>query len=149
MTGRYHVNMKNDEWLNDRVKYLKGLKSKSEQQELLVLLAEKSNRTAQDDKKFNAIIRAEKASQRAAKARQDAARLINEENRATAKAERTARHMSFVILRGCLSWRVWSIPKQASQQSIKANYWGRCWVLLKFQRKTQGGWSGNWRGMLY
>ena len=81
-----------------------------------------------NDKKFNAIIRAEKASQRATKARQDAARLINEENRATAKAERTARHMSFVILRGCLSWRVWSIPKQASQQSIKANYWGRCLI---------------------
>ena len=83
--------MNNDEWLNDRVKYLKGLKSKSEQQELLVLLAEKTNRTAQDDKKFNAIIRAEKASQRANKARQEAAKLINEENRAVAKAERTAR----------------------------------------------------------
>ena len=83
--------MNNDEWLNDRVKYLKGFKSRNEQQELLVLLAEKPNRTAQDDKKFNAIIRAEKASQRATKARQDAARLINEENRAVAKAERTAR----------------------------------------------------------
>ena len=83
--------MNNDEWLNDRVKYLKGLKSRSEQQELLVLLAEKPNRTAQDDKKFNAIIRAEKASQRATKARQDAARLINEENRTAVKAERAAR----------------------------------------------------------
>jgi len=31
--------MNNDEWLNDRVKYLKGLKSRNEQQELLVLLA--------------------------------------------------------------------------------------------------------------
>jgi hypothetical protein len=56
--------MNNDEWLKDRVAYLKGLKSINEQQELLVLLAEKSNRTAQDDKKFNAIIRAEKASNR-------------------------------------------------------------------------------------
>src|SRR5450759_918643 len=83
--------MKNDEWLNDRVKYLKGLKSRNEQQELLVLLAEKTSRTAQDDKKFNAIIRAEKASHRATKARQDAARLINEENRVAAKAERAAR----------------------------------------------------------
>ena len=35
--------MNNDEWLNDRVKYLNGLKSKSEQQELLVLLAEKGD----------------------------------------------------------------------------------------------------------
>ncbi len=83
--------MKNDEWLKDRVAYLKGLKPRNEQQELLVLLAEKPNRTAQDDKKFNAIIRAEKASQRATKARQDAARLINEENSAAVKAERAAR----------------------------------------------------------
>src|SRR5664280_3306047 len=83
--------MNNDEWLNDRVKYLNGLKSRNEQQELLVLLAEKTIRTAQDDKKFNAIIRAEKASLRATKTRQEAAKLINEENRAVAKAERTAR----------------------------------------------------------
>ena len=83
--------MKSDEWLKDRVAYLKGLKPRNEQQELLVLLAEKPNRTAQEDKKFNAIIRAEKASQRATKARQDAAKLINEENRVAAKAERAAR----------------------------------------------------------
>jgi len=83
--------MKNDEWLKDRVAYLKGLKPRNEQQELLVLLAEKSNRNTLDDKKLNAIIRAEKASQRATKARQDAARLINEENSAAVKAERTAR----------------------------------------------------------
>ena len=83
--------MNNDEWLNDRVKYLKGLKSRSEQQELLVLLAEKTNRTAHDDKKLNAIVKAEKASLRASKARQDAANLINTEKKAAAKAERTAR----------------------------------------------------------
>ena len=83
--------MNNEAWLQDRVAYLRGLKSRTEQQELLVLLAEKTNRTAQDDKKFNAIIRAEKAAQRAAKARQDVARLINEENRVAAKAERAAR----------------------------------------------------------
>ena len=83
--------MKSDEWLKDRVAYLKGLKSRNEQQELLVLLAEKPTRTAQDDKKFNAIIRAEKASLRATKARHDAANLINTEKKVAAKAERTAR----------------------------------------------------------
>ena len=83
--------MNNDEWLNDRVKYLKGLKSRNEQQELLVLLAENPNRTAQDDKKLNAIIRAEKASLRATKARQDAANLINAEKKVVEKAERAAR----------------------------------------------------------
>jgi hypothetical protein len=79
--------MKNDEWLKDRVAYLQGLKSRSEQQELLVLLAEKANRNAQDDKKLNAIVKAEKASLRATKARQEVANLI----KASAKAERTAR----------------------------------------------------------
>ncbi len=83
--------MKNDEWLKDRVAYLKGLKSRSEQQELLVLLAEKTNRTAQDDKKLNAIIRAEKAGLRATKARQEASNLINAEKKVAAKAERAAR----------------------------------------------------------
>jgi hypothetical protein len=83
--------MQNDAWLKDRVAYLKGLKSRNEQQELLVLLAEKSNRNAQDDKKLNAIVKAEKASLRATKARQDAANLINAEKKAAAKAERTAR----------------------------------------------------------
>ena len=83
--------MKNDEWLRDRVAYLQGLKSRSEQQELLVLLAEKANRNAQDDKKLNAIVKAEKAGLRATKARQEVANLINAEKKAVAKAERTAR----------------------------------------------------------
>jgi hypothetical protein len=83
--------MKNDAWLKDRVAYLKGLKSRNEQQELLVLLAEKANRNAQDDKKLNAIVKAEKAGLRATKARQDAANLINAEKKVVAKAERTAR----------------------------------------------------------
>lgn len=83
--------MKNQDWLKDRVAYLKGLKSRNEQQELLVLLAEKSNKTAQDEKKLNAIIKAEKAAEKATKARQEAAKLISAENRAAAKAERAAR----------------------------------------------------------
>ena len=71
--------------------YLQGLKSRNEQQELLVLLAEKANRNAQEDKKINAIVKAEKAGLRATKARQEVANLINAEKKAAAKAERTAR----------------------------------------------------------
>ena len=141
--------MKNDEWLNDRVKYLNGLKSRNEQQELLVLLAEKTNRTAQDDKKFNAIIRAEKAGQRATKARQDAARLINEENRDVAKAERAARTHELCNSAGLLILAGLVDTKTGQPAIDKGELLGRCWVLLKFQRKTQGGWSGNWLGMLY
>jgi hypothetical protein len=92
MTGGHMATKQtHEEWLNNKIQYLKGLKSRSEQQELLLLLAEKPDRNAQDDKKLNAIIKAEKAAEKATKARQEAAKLINAENRAAAKAERAAR----------------------------------------------------------
>lgn len=90
-------------WLTARVTYLKGLKSRSDQQELLVLLAEKTGRTPQDDKKLAALVRAEKASVRAAKARQEAANLINAERKAAAEAERKARDHELYQAAGLLS----------------------------------------------
>jgi predicted ATP-dependent protease len=90
-------------WLTARVTYLKGLKSRSDQQELLVLLAEKTARTPQDDKKLAALVRAEKASMRAAKARQEAANLINAERKAAAEAERKARDHELYQAAGLLS----------------------------------------------
>jgi len=80
------------EWLKDRVAYLKGLKSPNDQQALLVLLAEKPTRNALDEKKLAALVRAEKAAIRAAKARQEAATLIHSEQRAAKEAERKARN---------------------------------------------------------
>jgi len=70
---------KNAEWLNKRVLTLKGLKSRTEQQNILVELFDKQNRTPQDDKKFNALVRAEKAAERANKAKQAASHLIQAE----------------------------------------------------------------------
>lgn len=93
--------MENNDWLQDRVAYLKGLKSPSDQQALLVLLAEKPQRTSQDEKKLAAIVRAEKASVKAAKARQDAANLINAEKKAAKEADRKARNHR-LILQGVL-----------------------------------------------
>lgn len=90
-------------WMTARVTYLKGLKSRSDQQELLVLLAEKTGRTPQDDKKLAALVRAEKASMRAAKARQEAANLINAERKAAAEAERKARDHELYQAAGLLS----------------------------------------------
>ncbi|MFZ6690113.1 conjugal transfer protein TraD [Undibacterium sp. SXout11W] len=89
--------MDNNDWLKDRITYIKGLKAPSDQQSLLVILAEKENRTSQDDKKLSAIIRAEKASIKAVKARQEVANLINAEKRAERK-ERNHR----LILQGVL-----------------------------------------------
>jgi hypothetical protein len=83
--------MDNDSWLNDRVTFLKALKTRTEQQELLVLLAENTKRSPLDTKKLAALVKAEKASIRANKARQDAASLINAEKKALATAARNAR----------------------------------------------------------
>lgn len=82
---------KEAEWMNDRIDYIKGLKAPSEQQQLLVLLAEKSAPDASDKKKLNAIIRAEKATERAAKARAVASAMIHAEKQAAAVAARKAR----------------------------------------------------------
>lgn len=84
--------MENDSWLKDRVAHLKGLKTRSDQQELLVLLAEKTNRTPQDEKKIAVLAKAEKAAIRAAKARLDAANLINGEKKAAKEEARRARN---------------------------------------------------------
>lgn len=83
--------MDKDIWLTDRVAYLKGLRSRTDQQELLVLLAENASRTAQDNKKLSALVKAEKAGIRANKARQEVANLINAEKRTEAKLVRNAR----------------------------------------------------------
>ena len=83
--------MNNDSWLNDRVTFLKTLKTRNEQQELIVLLSDNNSLSPLDTKKLAALVKAEKASIRASKARQDAANLINSEKKALAKAARTAR----------------------------------------------------------
>ncbi len=83
--------MNNDIWITDRVAYLKGLRSRTDQQELLVLLAENTARTAPENKKLSALVKAEKAGVRASKARQDVANLLNAEKRLEAKLVRNAR----------------------------------------------------------
>lgn len=76
-----------DEWINRRVAYIEGLKTPSAQQTLLVELAAKPDRTAAEQRAFVAVVRAEKAAQRALQTRGDAARFLE----AKKKAERKAR----------------------------------------------------------
>jgi len=84
--------MSTDNWIGERVTYLKALKNRTEQQELLVLLHEKPERTPSDEKKFNAIVKAERATVRANKARAEASRLLHEEKRAASEATRKERN---------------------------------------------------------
>ena len=83
--------MNRDEWLMNRVALLKGLKSCTEPQQLLVLLAEKPDRSAADNQLLAALVRLEQANDRAAQARVAAVKLIQANKRQSAKAERKAR----------------------------------------------------------
>lgn len=83
--------MENDIWLKDRVAFLKGLKSRTDQQELIVLLAGNNARTPLDEKKLALLVKAEKANIKASKARQEASNLINSEKKTIAEAARKAR----------------------------------------------------------
>jgi hypothetical protein len=75
-----------DDWLNTRLAYLQGLKSPSDHQRLLLLLVEKPDRTPEDERKLLALVRAEKAAERAQKARANAARIVNAEKLSVRKA---------------------------------------------------------------
>lgn len=89
MKGEIDVNR--DEWLQQRVTYLKSLKARTEPQQLLVLLAEKPDRSAADNQLLAALIRLEQANDRAAQARVAAAKLIRDGKRQSQRAERKAR----------------------------------------------------------
>ena len=78
-------------WLDNRVLHLKGLKSRTEQQNILIEIYEKKDRTAQDDKKLSLIIKAEKTAESAAKAKIEANKFLQAEKNAEKKAERKAR----------------------------------------------------------
>lgn len=83
--------MNRDEWLQSRVTYLKNLKARTEHQQLLVLLAEKLDRSAAENQLLAALIRVEQANDRAAQARLVVAKLIQTSKRQSQQAERKAR----------------------------------------------------------
>lgn len=48
--------MTQDKWLAERLAYLRGLKAPSDQQRLLLMLADKPDRTADDGRKLAALV---------------------------------------------------------------------------------------------
>jgi hypothetical protein len=83
--------MQLDAWTVERIAYLRSLKSCTEQQSLLVLLSEKKDEP-KNDKKLSALIKFEKATVRASKARQAVNNLLHAEEKSTKEAERKARN---------------------------------------------------------
>lgn len=99
--------MTQDKWLAERLAYLRGLKAPSDQQRLLIMLADKTECTAKDERKLAALVRAEKAADRAQKARTSAARIINAEKSAERKARDHELYQSagLLILSGLVDTR--------------------------------------------
>jgi Conjugal transfer protein TraD len=77
-------------WLESHVLYLRRLKTRTEAQELLMLLGQKRELTSIERKKLDALVKAEKAAQRAAKAKSAVSKLIQDERKKAAEQESKA-----------------------------------------------------------
>ena len=73
------------ERLEDRVAYIRGLKSPNDHQRLLLLLNDKKDATDDDRRKLVALIRAEKAAEKAQRAKASVAKIVNAEKQAERK----------------------------------------------------------------
>lgn len=73
--------MQKTEWFENRLQYIKGLKSPNEQQRLMLELAERGELTSKEQRTLNLLIRAEKTAERALKAKADVARVLSAEQR--------------------------------------------------------------------
>ena len=78
--------------------FLKALSRPADYQKLLIELYEKIDRTATEDKKLSALIRTEKATIRANKAKQDMQNLLNAERTKEKALERKARTKRLIEL---------------------------------------------------
>ena len=74
-----------DKWLEDRVAYIRGLKSPNDHQRLLLLLNEKKGATDDDRRKLVALVKAEKAAEKAQRAKASVAKIVNAEKLAERK----------------------------------------------------------------
>jgi hypothetical protein len=70
-----------DNWLADKIAYIRGLTNPSEAQKALVVLADLPHRTREQQRTMDTLIRAEKSAERAARARADVAALLAAESR--------------------------------------------------------------------
>ena len=82
--------MTND-WLSEKLTYISALKNPNDAQQLLLELAQIKYRTPDQEKKINALIKAEKAIDRANKQKVAVRKLLNAEKEAERKAR--TRHL--------------------------------------------------------
>jgi hypothetical protein len=75
-----------EQWTQERAQYIRGLKTPTEYQQIILMLLEKAERTADESKKLNVLLKAERAAARAQSAKADAARVMNADKVAERKA---------------------------------------------------------------
>jgi len=80
----------NEEWVIERIEHIRNKKSPSDQQRLLVLLAEKDDKTPKEEQDLKALVRAEKAVARLEKAAEKVASSKTKVSKIL-KAERSAK----------------------------------------------------------
>ena len=79
-------NDKKQSWEEKRVQYIDGLKKPSEAQQLLAILFKKTDRTEVESKKLAALIKAEKATERALNANATITKMMNGEKEEARRA---------------------------------------------------------------
>lgn len=91
------------DWLKTHILHLKGLKSPTEQQKLLIVLAESPSLTDLEKKKFDALVKSERAQVRARDARRAANKILNAEKIAESQKARKNRTHEMLKSAGLLS----------------------------------------------
>jgi hypothetical protein len=86
------------DWLAGHITHLSKLKAPTDTQKLLIFLAGKKERDAKEERTFTALIKSEKALERAKKARAEVAGLLADEKKKAAKAERAGRTHKLIQL---------------------------------------------------
>lgn len=79
-------NDKKQSWEEKRIQYIDGLKKPSEAQQLLAILFKKTDRTEVESKKLAALIKAEKATERALNANATITKMMNGEKEEARRA---------------------------------------------------------------
>ncbi|MBK3823313.1 hypothetical protein, partial [Paraburkholderia aspalathi] len=87
------------EWLTEHVQYIKGLKSPTATQSLLVELAAIPNPSAQESRQLDKLVRLEKINQKADAMKAEAARMLS----ARREDQRKARTRELIELGGIVS----------------------------------------------
>lgn len=86
------------EWLAGHVAYISGLKNPSEAQQLLVLLHNKADKSKEDLKKLNLIVKAERNLEKTKKARAAVMSMISADKNEAAEAARKSRTHALIQL---------------------------------------------------